>query len=217
MGRKLKDLRGHTFDRLTAIEPAVKDKNGWKWRCQCECGNEVLVYGWQFGTIHSCGCLAREKSAERKRTHGRSKTRLMPIWLSMKQRCLNPHSRAYKNYGARGITVCDEWLNSFEAFEKWAIENGYDENALRGECTLDRIDNNGNYEPSNCRWIAMSKQQRNKRTNRLITYKNETLSIAEWSRKLGIPYATIRGRLNAGKRMDEVLSTSRVKYRWQDK
>lgn len=215
MGRKLKDLRGQKFGRLTVIEPAFEGKHGWKWRCKCDCGNESFVYGWLLGKTVSCGCFAREKSAERRKTHGKSHSRLMPIWLSMKQRCFNTKAKAYKSYGARGITVCDEWKNSFESFEKWAFENGYDETAHKGLCTLDRIDNDGNYEPSNCRWITNAEQQRNKRSNRLITYGGETLSIAEWSRKLGIPDATIRGRLNRGRSIEDVLSTSRIEYKWQ--
>ena len=112
----------------------------------------------------------------------------------MKSRCYNPSSTSYKNYGARGITVDAVWEHDFIAFKNWAIENGYSD-----ELTIDRIDVDGNYEPSNCRWATYEQQANNKRNNHLITYNNETHTIAEWSRITGIKYDTIERRINRSK------------------
>lgn len=128
--------------------------------------------------------------------HGMYKTRLYSIWASMKERCLNTKDYRYKHYGARGIKVCDEWKNDFKTFYEWAILNGYDEAAPKGEYTLDRIDVNGNYEPSNCRWITLKEQQLNTTKSRLITYKGKTQTIKEWSCELGIKYSTLLTRID---------------------
>ena len=125
-------------------------------------------------------------------SHCESNTRLYRIWSSMKHRCRGKNHEAYHNYGGRGIKVCDEW-NKYKAFRKWALENGYSD-----ELTLDRIDNNGNYEPSNCRWATMKQQCANKRTNHYVIVNGEKMIIAECSRKYGIPKSTIRMRDNNG-------------------
>jgi hypothetical protein len=170
------DLTGARFGRLVVIERAA-DKGNAKWRCRCDCGSECIAYANPLisGRKNSCGCLERENRLnlwERKNnglygTYGersrRYNERLYNIWNGMKTRCYNSKSRSYKNYGARGISVCEEWKHNFPAFQKWAVENGYDENAPFGECTIDRIDVNGNYEPSNCRWVSMEIQRTNKR------------------------------------------------------
>ena len=134
------------------------------WLCRCDCGNEVEVIATDLTTGHtcSCGCLMRETASKTMTTHGKTGTRLNVVWQGMLARCNNQHHKSYKNYGGRGIKVCDEWLD-FTAFEEWAFANGYDENAPRGQCTLDRIDNNGNYEPNNCRWADMKTQMQNQR------------------------------------------------------
>ncbi len=119
----------------------------------------------------------------------------------MKQRCLNPNSEAYKHYGGRGITICEEWKNNFYAFVGWAFNNGYSE-----ELTLDRIDNNGNYCPDNCRWATRLEQAQNQRTNVVLTLNGETHTISEWSRITGIPRTTIQNRIYAGKDVKYVLT-----------
>lgn len=124
-------------------------------------------------------------------THGKSDTRLYSIWCDMKRRCYNPKNKRYSRYGGRGISVCEEWKDDFQAFYEWAIDNGYDEHL-----TIDRINVNGNYEPSNCRWVTWKEQQRNTSRNRYITVNGETKTIAEWSEITGIKPDVIKDRLN---------------------
>ena len=212
MPRKLTDLSGKRFGKLTVTEPAYRDKNGWKWRCKCDCGNETVSYGNNLKHTQSCGCETRRKSSERLATHRKSKSRLFPIWQSMKQRCENPSNHAYHLYGGRGIKVCEEWSNDFTAFEAWAFENGYDENAPKRKCTLDRIDNNGNYEPSNCRWATVSEQQNNKRTNINLTFNGETHTVAEWARRTGLSHSTILGRVKRGWCVEKALTTPMLRH-----
>lgn len=126
------------------------------------------------------------------RTHGLSGTRINQIHRAMKRRCFNSHCPEYSNYGARGITVCDEWL-SFESFCNWAMANGYTD-----ELTIDRIDNNGNYEPSNCRWVDKFVQANNTRTNHFLTYNGKTQTVAQWARELGISHKTLENRVAQG-------------------
>ena len=145
----------------------------------------------------SCGCLYE--------THGQAKgehTRLYNIYHGMKKRCYNLMSKSYKDYGGRGIKMCDEWLSDFVSFYKWAVANGYKDNL-----TIDRIDVNGNYEPSNCRWATVTEQANNKRNNRFIQYKEEKHTIAEWSKILKIKRETIRYRIKHNFPLEKVFST----------
>lgn len=163
------DLSGQTFGDLHVVRRVENSiHNAAQWECVCNCGNRVVVNSNNLRTGHakSCGC-ARKRSTSAwmvkyNTKHGMSYSRLYVVWNGIKQRVLNPNNDRYSDYGGRGIGICNEWLN-FEAFMKWALENGYDETAEYGKCTIDRIDVNGNYEPNNCQWVDLKTQANNKR------------------------------------------------------
>ena len=163
------DLTGKRFGRLTAKFVCGKSKDRhYLWHCVCDCGNEVVVpsNGLTCGHTQSCGCLQRDKTSEARTKHGASGNhreieRLYRVWISMRARCNNPNNKSFKYYGGKGVLVCDEW-SDYYAFKRWAENNGYDKNAKYGDCTIDRINPNGNYEPSNCRWVDMATQNNNK-------------------------------------------------------
>lgn len=160
--RIIKDLSGQKFGRLTAIEPAGYDRKRIKWKCVCECGNTTFVGSDKLinGHTKSCGCLLSDVLKQRNKgnsTHNSTNTRLYRIYYSMKTRCYNPKHKAFHRYGGRGITVCNQWLDDFSSFKEWAVNNGYSD-----DLSIDRINNDGNYEPSNCRW-ATAKMQANNR------------------------------------------------------
>ena len=154
------DLTGRRFGMLLVLKQEQNKGKRRMWLCRCDCGNLKVVSASHLlsttYTTRSCGCLLGE-------SHKKSKDKLYTVWANMKQRCTNPNNDSYKNYGGRGIEICDEWLNSFTTFYDWAIESGYDYSADKGKCTLERIDVNGNYCPSNCCWADMKTQRRNQR------------------------------------------------------
>ena len=170
---KHNDLTGKQFGRLTVVREADRAKDRHiRWLCKCECGNEVTVSsnGLMSGKTKSCGCYQRDRTSESHRTHGargnhKNTDRLYNIWNSMRKRCYTKTCKDYKDYGGRGITICDEW-NDFAKFKEWALQNGYSYTAEFGKCTIDRIDVNGNYCPDNCRWVGMDIQNSNKRSSR---------------------------------------------------
>ena len=194
---KIIDLTGQRFGRLIVIKRADNSKdNRAKWLCKCDCGNEKNIVGKSLRKMktQSCGCLQKEKAKMVNTKHGKRYTKLNKTWNSMKQRCNNSNCKQYKNYGGRGIKVCEEWVdkeNGFMNFYNWAMQNGFQENL-----TIDRIDVNGNYEPDNCRWTDMKQQCNNRRDNHNITYNNETHTIAEWSEILKIKRYTLYSRIN---------------------
>lgn len=157
------DMTGRKFNRLTVLsrEPNAKDGSA-MWLCRCDCGNLFVAYGKNIRNNHtqSCGCFQRERSSEASVIHGKTRTTLHNVWKTMKQRCTNPNNQKYKDYGGRGITVCEEWLNSFEAFSDYVSQLPHFGEKGR---SIDRIDVNGNYEPGNVRWATASEQQQNKR------------------------------------------------------
>lgn len=182
------NIVGQKFGKLLVVEKTnekAKNNGEYKYKCVCDCGKEILVRGSHLkqGNSTSCGCSRLRKKI--KENH-----RLYIIYSGMKARCKNIKNNAYKNYGGRGIKICNEWDTDFNAFVKWALENGYQNNL-----TLDRINNNGNYEPSNCRWSTKIEQANNMRTNRPITYNNETKTIAQWARILKRSPQSLRYRI----------------------
>jgi len=191
------DLSGERFGRLTVtgvaestVEPSGKAVR--MWRCRCDCGNEITVAGHSLkkGNTKSCGCYKKEKAATSMKKHGKSKDRLYRIWSSMKSRCQNKKLSTYRYYGGRGVTVCDEW-RTFEAFYEWAMANDY-----KDGLTIDRKDNNGNYEPSNCRWATVKQQSNNRRSNHYITHDGKTMSLTDWAEEKRIPRRTLQNRIN---------------------
>ena len=164
------DITGKVFNRLKVIGYSHTDKHWNKlWNCLCECGKSTVVNGTNLknGNTKSCGCLQRDKSTK----HGKAKTRIYTIWQHMNYRCYNTNSISYKYYGKRGIEVCKEWHN-FQDFNKWAMEGGYNDSLQ-----IDRIDNNGNYCPQNCRWVTRKENMRNKRQGNQYTCKKKKVVV----------------------------------------
>ena len=191
-------LIGQKFGRLTVIDRADNKGNRAMWKCVCSCPNKnvcvVSTQNLKNGHTKSCGCYKLETVLKLKtinKTHGMTGTRIFTIWQKMKARCYNPKDKRYTDYGDRGITVCDEWKNDFQAFYEWSIDNGYKDNL-----SIDRIDNNNGYTPKNCRWSTVKTQNNNKRSNHLLTYNNETHTISEWAKIKKIKYVTLERRLN---------------------
>ena len=157
---KIKDLKGQRFGKLIVLE--FKEIKNYRaiWLCKCDCGNFIAVSSNSLlsNKTKSCGCIHSQQLINRNKKHGLSEAKLYKVWQGMKTRCYNPNFMYYCNYGGREITICDEWLNDFKKFYDWATSNGYKEGL-----TIDRINNDGNYEPSNCRWVTRAEQNRNKR------------------------------------------------------
>lgn len=195
---------GMKFNRLTAIKEIGRDEKGHSlWLFKCDCGKEKIISRYQAvsGRTKSCGCYLHDvlKSGNIRREHGFCGTRIYHIWKGMHQRCNAPEgSKNWKWYSAKGIKVCDKW-NKFESFYEWAITNGYND-----LLTLDRIDSDGNYEPSNCRWATYTEQANNTSMTVHITYKGETHSLREWSNITGLSYTALKNRYYKGD-TDEIL------------
>lgn len=183
-----RDLTGNRFGRWIVIEEVepVREPSGHlrhRWLCRCDCGTVKSVKGASLiaGRSLSCGCERAENNAKRMTKHNMYRTRLYKVWEGMKSRCDNPHNDRYKNYGGRGIDICDSWRKDFLNFYEWAINNGY-----KDDLTIDRINVNGNYEPDNCKWSTPKEQANNRTNNHSITYDGKTLTIAQWADLLGI-------------------------------
>lgn len=203
---KVIDLTGKRFGKLTVIEKHNQDKwGGWNWLCKCDCGNESIVSGGHLRGMKakSCGCSRTES---KNFIHKMTGSRIYSIWQAMKSRCYYDKNKRFKDYGGRGITVCDEWKNSFISFYEWSMKNGYDENAERGQCTIDRIDVNGNYEPNNCRWATIKQQANNTRRNHFIEYNGKTQTVSQWANELGVEPDSIFNRLQKGFTEEEALT-----------
>lgn len=193
---------------VVGLTKAVPPRRGWKWVCRCDCGNIKICDPTRIksGRMKSCGCTHGAK-------HGGTGTRLYHVWDGMKARCNNPNSDEYHRYGGRGIRICEEWC-SFSNFREWAMATGYDPDAPQGECTLDRIDNDGNYEPSNCRWVDMREQMQNRpRLSPFVEYNNESRTLYEWAEIMGLSYGVVKGRYRSGWSMERIMSTYLPKER----
>jgi len=195
------DLIGLRFGRLVVKKRDGKDKFGYvTWLCKCDCGNETVVRGsfLKSGTTQSCGCLKKENAL----THGGSQTRLYRIWHGIIRRTEDSKRKEYANYGGRGISMCQEWRNDFAAFREWALNNGYSD-----DLSIDRIDNNGDYTPSNCRWVSKYEQANNRTDTRYLTLNGITKSVREWADETGIPYARLKKRMRLGWPDEKVICT----------
>lgn len=198
------DLTGQKFGRLTVIEFVGKNQhNKAIHKCICDCGNITYVTTNQLviGRTKSCGCLKIAINKEIHKTNGLSYTRIRSKWDGMMRRCYNPKIAGYQNYGGRGIKVCEEWHN-LENFAKWSYENGFTEDC---DLTIERIDNDGNYEPNNCRWATKEEQANNKRNNRFIEYNSERKTLAQWSKQYSIDRSKVSYRLNHGWNFEEAF------------
>lgn len=203
-------LTGHRTGRLVVLRQADKIGAGGKtfWQCRCECGNTVEIVGSRLRgpkPTMSCGCLRREVSAAACRsraTHNLGGTRIYNIWRKMTLRCTSPDDHAWPDYGERGIQVCAEWANDPAAFAEWAYSNGY-----ATSLTIERIDNNGNYEPSNCRWATRNEQARNKRNNFNVQVGGASMCATDWQKVTGVCRKVIANRIRAGIPPELAVST----------
>jgi len=184
------DLAGQRFGRLTVVSRAKNSKEGSsRWNCECDCGGTTMAscHDLRSGHTRSCGCLSRDRAREAHLSHGMCGTSTHGIWKTMRQRCMNPNNPGYKNYGDRGITVCERWDK---------FENFYEDMGERPKgMSIDRRDNNGNYCPENCSWDTRKNQSRNTRRTILIEYQGKTQCMKAWSEELGIKYMTLWYRL----------------------
>lgn len=207
--KNVKDLTGMRFGRLTVVGLHPTESRKSHWDCLCDCGNMKIVRSdsLQEGRVKSCGCLKKEqdkknliygvdgpgrkraKNGQHRSFHGFSHTRLHDIWLGMKGRCYNEHDARYSRWGGRGIKVCEEWRTNFIAFRDWAISSGYQD-----DLTIDRIDNNGDYCPENCRWATIKEQSNNRSTNINIKIGNSTKTLMQWCEIFELDYAKIYRR-----------------------
>lgn len=196
--RRAKDITGQRFGRLVALGPVghTPGRNA-IWLCQCDCGNTTTVnnVALRAKQSQSCGCLSRQVRSAMHTTHGLRYDPIYSIWRGIYRRCFNPTHKSYAGYGGRGITICDEWRDDVQVFYDYVSrlphygEKGY---------SIDRIDNNGNYEPGNVRWATLSEQGRNRRTSLMLTYKGKTQSIGDWADELQISYGALKQRIYAG-------------------
>jgi len=212
-----KSFEPETFGRLTTIGPQFKLPVGKKGRyhgmqvclCCCPAATAVVVSSsdMRTGNTLSCGCLQKERTSKAKQTHGKSHSNEYRIWAAMLERCGNPDTKCYKNYGGRGITVCDEWTSE-GGFSRFLACVGARPTPKH---SLDRIDNNQGYFPGNVRWTDDKTQARNRRNTYRLTHNGETLPVVEWAERLGLPYTTILSRLRIGWSVEKALSTPRQK------
>lgn len=205
------NVPGRRHEHLTVIGDgrSIDSCGRTKLLVQCDCGNIFETTTGNLLRTKMCKQCSAKIVGEKNKTHGLEGTRIYITWSNMKKRCDNPKETGYENYGGRGIRYCDEW-KKFEPFYDWAISHGYSDSL-----TLDRIDVNGNYEPSNCRWITHKEQCNNKRNTWHITAFGKTLPCAEWARKYGVNKSTIKGRLIRGWDPERAVSEPVKNHGWR--
>ncbi len=210
--KRLIDITGQKYGRLTCIEPTgeTNKQNSALWLCWCDCGNEVVVCSNSLrrGNTKSCGCLRQEIDRKKPWKHGLTmggkRLRLYWIWSAMKDRCFNPKNESYHRYGGRGIKVCPEWME-FEPFYVWATVHGY-----KDDLTIDRINNDGNYESGNCRWVTHKEQSKNTSRNHFVTFQGETKTIGDWAGVLGLRPKTLLMRIRNGWPLEKAMTLPRL-------
>lgn len=199
------DLVGRTFERLTVIEYIGCNKYRTSmYKCVCSCGKEIVTTSSNLKSGHttSCGCYHRERNAKNMTTHGKSRTRLYRIRGNMISRTSNPNKDNYAQYGGRGIKICDEWANSFQSFYDWAMTNGYEDTL-----SIDRINSDGDYEPSNCRWVTMKEQNINKTNNLHFEIDGKIKTLVEIAEERNVDYRFLYGRIKRGWDIEKALNT----------
>lgn len=205
------DMTGKKFGRLTVLKRGPNTRAGKvAWECLCECGAHTIVDSSSLvsGNTRSCGCLRNDLIEQRMKEKGytsNERRALKDVWRMMLKRCENPACNSYHNYGARGIKVCPEW-HSQAAFRDWAIHNGYQKGL-----DLDRVDNNGNYEPSNCRWVTRAENMNNTRKTIFLEYQGQLLPIADIAKLIGVTKGCLYQRLTAGVSEDRIFTKGKLK------
>lgn len=196
------NLVGKRFGKLLVIkELDERRNNGVLWECVCECGGKAKRTTGELnaGRRLTCGCMPTGSMGA---WRNGKREKLYVIWCDIIQRCFDKNLKNYHRYGGRGITICDEWRHDYPAFRSWALSNGYKEGL-----SIDRINNNGNYEPNNCRWTTMVVQSRNKENTVFLFHNGERKPLMEWSESLGIKQSTIRERIRRGWEIEKALDT----------
>lgn len=204
MERK-KDLTNKKFGRLKVI--SYEGNNKYRkalWLCRCDCGKTKIVLGSSLlnNSTKSCGCYNREKSKKNFLKHNLSYSKLYKVWQGIKTRCYNNNFIYYCNYGGRGIKMCDEWKNDFVTFYDWALNNGYQEGL-----TIDRINNNDDYCPTNCRWTTREEQNNNMRKTILVEYKGKLRTITELANEFGLKRKELYYKLKKGWTIEQIINT----------
>ena len=202
----IKNITGQRFGRLIVVGFVGSIKKSSNWLCQCDCGTRFVatINCLQKGDTQSCGCLRRETAGNTRRSHGMSHTKLFARWQAMRKRCYYKKLLQYPDYGGRGIKVCDRW----QVFENFYADMGDPPSDTH---SIDRIDNDGDYCPKNCRWATRTEQNNNARRNHVIEYNGESMTIAQWEQKLGFKNGTLGNRINALRWSIERALTTPVK------
>ncbi len=209
-----RDLTDKRFGRLVVTGFAGRGRGKLLiWNCRCDCGTECTSYGYGLtsGVKRSCGCLASEVTSKRSKTHGMHESPTYKSWRSMIRRCEAPGDISYPRYGGRGISVCDRWRASFQAF--------LDDMGERPSKAyqLDRIDNNGSYENENCRWATRKEQARNRRSQTILTFNGESLCVSEWAERMGVERGRLQNRINLGWAVERILTEPVRRYKRRKK